>query len=139
MLFFVTCLVLRAQPQSPQKGVEGTWQGALGQGAVQLRLVLTISKSSDGAYKSVIDRVDQHATIPGDKTSWEGDKLRIEFLRVNGSFEGTLSQDGSEIKGTWTQGGAVQPLSFKRGDAGSASSGNQAPGSQPTPPRLTQA
>lgn len=61
LLFFVSCLVLQARAQSPEKSVEGSWQGALGEGAVRLRLVLTISKTSEGACRSVMDSVDERS------------------------------------------------------------------------------
>jgi murein DD-endopeptidase MepM/ murein hydrolase activator NlpD len=117
LLLFTSCLHCRAQaPANP----EGSWQGTLGAGAVKLRLVLTFTKSADGGYKAVMDSVDQGATIPGDKVTLAGDKLRVEFERVNGFYEGVINQDGSEIAGTWTQNSIPQPLTFKRAQPGSA-------------------
>ena len=94
--------------------------GNAGRGTVKLRLVLTLTKSADGSYKAVMDSVDQGATIPGDKVTLDGDKLRVEFERVNGFYEGVINQDGSEIAGTWTQNRIPQPLSFKRAQAAPA-------------------
>ena len=113
---YLPCLAQQAPANTP----EGSWQGTLGAGAVKLRLVLTLTKSADGGYKAVMDSVDQGATIPGDKVTLDGDKLRVEFERVNGFYEGVIAKDGKEIAGTWTQNNIAQPLSFKR-RAGSAS------------------
>ncbi len=117
LLLFSACLPCLAQASA---NPEGSWQGALGAGTVKLRLVLTFTKSAAGEYKGTMDSVDQGATIPADKITLNGDKLRVDFERVNGFYEGTFNKDGSEISGTWTQNSIPQPLVFKRSQAGSA-------------------
>jgi murein DD-endopeptidase len=99
---------------------EGSWKGTLGAGTVKLRLVLTISQPATGSYKAVLESLDQGATIPGDKVTLNGDKLRVDFARVNGFYEGVLNKEATEITGTWTQNGSVQPLAFKRAEAAPA-------------------
>jgi hypothetical protein len=100
--------------QTPAPGLEGLWQGALGSGANQLRLLLRITKSADGTFSAKLDSLDQGSTIPVDKVSVTGDDVRLELPLVGGVFQGTLNKDRSELKGTWTQGGPAQPLSFTR-------------------------
>src|SRR5205807_6864128 len=63
----------------------------------------------------------RHTRLQGD---WSSDvcssDLRVDFSRVNGFYEGTLSKEANELSGTWTQNNTAQPLSFKRTETGSA-------------------
>jgi murein DD-endopeptidase MepM/ murein hydrolase activator NlpD len=131
LLLLAACLPCLAQ--APANTPEGSWQGTLGAGAVKLRVVLTLTKSAAGDYKGILDSVDQGATIPADKVSLNGDKLRVDFARVNGFYEGVIHQDGSEISGTWTQNSISQPLAFKRAQAGSAAKEEAKPTSAEKP------
>jgi hypothetical protein len=130
LLLLSVCLPCLAQaPNSP----EGSWQGTLGAGTVKLRLVLTLTKSAAGEYKGIMDSVDQGATIPADKVTLNGDKLRADFERVNGFYQGVFNKEWSEITGTWTQNGIAQPLSFKRAEAGTAAKEDTKPASAEKP------
>jgi len=111
----LVCFCAPAMSQGLPADLTGSWHGALGAGAAQLRLVLTFTRSSDGQYTAILESVDQGATIPTDKVTVSGDKVRVDVGRVNGFYEGTLNKDSSEITGSWTQNGLSQPLSFKRG------------------------
>jgi len=110
-------LVLTCAAQTQPAGPEGSWQGTLGAGSVKLRVVLTLTQTAPGEFKGVLDSLDQGATIPADKVTLTGDKLRVDFARVNGFYEGVVGKDGAEITGTWTQNNTAQPLSFKRAEA----------------------
>src|SRR5690242_1834123 len=114
MFLLLLSACLTALSQTPTATLEGSWQGTLGG---QLRLVLTFTKSGSGEYKGILDSLDQGATIPADKVTLNGEKLHVDFERVNGFYEGTINQDGSEIAGTWTQNNVKQPLAFKRSQA----------------------
>jgi murein DD-endopeptidase len=99
---------------SPAPGLEGLWQGALGSGASQLRLLLRITKAADGTLDAKLDSLDQGSTIPVDKVVLKGDAVRLELPAIKGVFQGKLNNDRSQLSGTWTQGGPAQPLSFTR-------------------------
>jgi hypothetical protein len=113
LVFAFICAGHRSAGQTPP-GLDGLWQGALGSGANQLRLLLRITKSPDGTFSAKLDSLDQGSTIPVDKVTLTGDAVRLDLPVVGGVFQGTLNKDRSELKGTWTQGGPAQPLSFKR-------------------------
>lgn len=91
------------------------WQGALEVGSVKLRLVLKISKAPDGTRSATMDSVDQGAmNLPVDSITIEDKTMRFTMKSIGGSYEGALSEDGTEVAGTWTQSGQSLPLTFKR-------------------------
>jgi hypothetical protein len=107
-------LLLAAATAGAQPGkLEGTYQGTLDTGAVKLRLGLHVVRSSAGAYQSTLDSIDQSAMgIPVRQTTVTGNKLRLEMPNMAATYEGTLSEDGAQIAGIFTQGGPL-PLVFK--------------------------
>jgi len=123
--FFLCAFPMRlfAQAASSAKSLDGKWEGALGSDRTQLHIVITISKTSAGEYAGSLNSVDQGATLPLNNITLEGDTVRFELKALGGVYQGTLSQDGAEITGTWTQTAAPnpQPLSFTR-QAGSLAS-----------------
>jgi uncharacterized damage-inducible protein DinB len=99
----------------PGEGLEGVWSGALNAGGTNLRLVLKVSKASDGTLTAKLDSPDQGATdLPVDSVTLQNTSLRFEMKQIGGLYEGTMNQDGSEIVGQWQQGGLSLPLTFKR-------------------------
>jgi hypothetical protein len=101
---------------SPQatSGVEGNWQGALEVSAFKLRLVLKISKTPEGKLTATVDSLDQGAKdLAVDTIIFQDGTLKFEMKALSASYVGTLSKDGTELIGQFTQGG-VLPLDFKR-------------------------
>ncbi len=97
--------------------IAGDWQGTLSANGAELRLVLHITKSDNGALKATLDSVDQNANgIPVSSISLKDSKLSLSVDAVHGSYEGKVAADGNTISGTWSQG---QPLAldFKRATA----------------------
>jgi hypothetical protein len=120
--------------QEAPKGVEGTWEGALGAGSPrQLRLVLTITKSSDGSFSGVLDSVDQGATLPLNTVTLGGSQVRFEINSIGGVYEGKLSDDQTKLTGQWTQTAAPapQPLAFTRATPEAATKVAPAPKRKP--------
>ena len=137
--FLLTALVIlifpnaraMAQETNAAAGLEGTWEGVLGG---RLQLVVTIHKTSNGDLAGLMDSTDQHATLPIEKASQDGSQVRFEVSRVGGVYQGTMTADGSEISGSWTQTGVPeQPLSFKRTAAAKASPESETKTSEHTP------
>lgn len=101
-----------------QSGMAGTWKGALGAGANQLHIVLTITRLGSGEYSGQLNSVDQGAVLPMQAITLKASAVRFEVKPVGGVYEGTVSADGTQITGTWTQTGVPpQPLSFARVEA----------------------
>ena len=119
-------LAIQTFAQTPTKSLEGLWEGTLDVGGQPLRLALTISKNADGTYSGSANSIDQGTVLPMDVITVNGDSVRIEFKSVGAVFDGKFNGDGSELAGQLSQGGAVLPLTFKRGQAA-------APAASPSP------
>ncbi len=107
-----------AKPKADVKSVEGTWQGSLKAGAVELRLAFKITKKKDGSLTATMDSIDQGAKdIPVDVVTWKEPDLRMD-LKVPGNpvFEGKANKDLAQIEGKWKQSGQTFPLTIKRGE-----------------------
>jgi hypothetical protein len=102
-------------PNSPlPKEFEGAWEGTITSGGGKARLVLTLSRGSDGKASGVLISVDQGNTqIPVTTVTIHGKELRLEVRAISGTFAGTLGNDGA-ITGTWTEGTASLPLTLQR-------------------------
>jgi murein DD-endopeptidase len=115
------------QAAKADSDLAGTWKGELGADAAKLHIILTITKSADGAFLGQLNSVDQGAVIPMGNITLKGDAVRFEVKDVGGVYEGTLNAARTEFSGTWTQGGAPgQPLTFTRSMEDSAAKDNAA-------------
>jgi len=114
--------VLRSAPKDPDSPVVGTWEGTLDAGPQgHLRVVVHISQAADGSLSATLDSPDQGATgIPVSKITFKEPDLSFESSVINGSYQGTMNKERSEITGTWSQGGASLPLTYKRAQAPAA-------------------
>jgi fermentation-respiration switch protein FrsA (DUF1100 family) len=94
--------------------IAGDWQGTLSAGGTELRLVLHITKSSDGSLKATLDSIDQPGAngIPVNSITLKDSKLDLDVAAVHGTYEGKVAADAKTITGTWSQGAAL-PLEFK--------------------------
>lgn len=108
-----------AVPQAAEPGIIGNWQGTVNLGgvnSVSLRIGLHITKSDAGEYAATLDSIDQGASgIPVRQTTLVGNLVHLDLPNLRATYEGTVSADGNEISGTFTQGAAL-PLTFKRVD-----------------------
>jgi len=116
MLLFLLGLSCQVFSQTPVKGFEGSWQGALEAGGQKLRLVVTVTKSDAGTYAGKLDSLDQGATIPIDTITVNGDAVRLEINSPAVVFEGALNKERTELTGTFTQGDQRLPLTLKRSE-----------------------
>ena len=101
-------------PPPAAQGIEGNWQGALDVGSIKLRLVLKVARTPDGTLKATMDSLDQSANdLVVDSIIFADGTLKFEMKRLQASYAGTLSKDGTQLTGQFTQNG-VLPLDFKR-------------------------
>ncbi len=99
------------------ENIVGDWQGTLKAGPAELRLVLHVSKNSDGGLKATLDSIDQNANgIPVTSISLKDSRLNFSVDAVHGSYEGKFNAGGTAIEGSWSQGQSL-PLVFRRTSA----------------------
>src|SRR5580658_4250289 len=100
--------------------ITGEWQGIV----AGLHLIVKIEQAPDGTFTGTLTSVDQgNATVPIDAVSFApGAGLRLELTSIGAVYEGKLSGDGSELAGTWQQGGNSISLSLRRPGAAVAKS-----------------
>jgi uncharacterized protein len=111
-----------AQSKTTEKDVVGDWKGVLSADGAQLHLVLHVRKAQEDQLAATLDSVDQGAfAIPVNVISVKDGTLSMAVAAVQGTYEGTINKDATEIKGTWTQ---LRPLDLtwvrvtKKEDAG---------------------
>jgi len=93
--------------------LEGTWRGVLGDTAGELHLVLTMTNTPDGrAIATVVNEDEGGVRLPV-VVSRQGRAVTIASHVVESSFTGELNARG-EIVGTFHQGAAEIPLTFRR-------------------------
>ena len=103
--------------EATAQDLAGIWQGALHieQPSRDLRTELRITKNADGSYKLVMYSIDQGGQpAPASKTAFENGTLSVAIDRINGKYEGKMSDDGKTITGTWTQGPSPLALNLTR-------------------------
>jgi uncharacterized protein len=100
----------------PGKELAGHWLGAMKVSAVmELRLALDIRNSAAGKLEGAMTSLDQgNALVPITALTETAGTVHLETKSIGGMFDGKLSDDGSELAGTWQQGGQKMPLVFKR-------------------------
>lgn len=113
-----------AWSQEPSSGLAGDWEGTLDAGTAKLRLALHITRGADGLHLGNMVSLDQgNSQIPITRAAVDGRSVTLEFAAVNGTFQGELNADASQLAGTWSQ-GMPMALTFTR----------KAPGAAPAPP-----
>jgi pimeloyl-ACP methyl ester carboxylesterase len=101
----------------PNEDIEGIWQGTLKFSGIELRIIFTISRSSDDTLTATYDVPEQDAIdVPVDRMTFDNKNrdVRMEIIPIQGVFEGRLSEDGQKIDGNWIQSGMTLPLVLER-------------------------
>ena len=89
--------------------------GPLEVSGVRLRLLLKVTRGTDGALAAKMDSLDQGAMdLAVDEIQFDGRALAFTMKAINGSYSGTLDAEGRRISGTWRQGGGELPLELQR-------------------------
>jgi len=98
-----------AMAQSP---VDGIWLGTLDAGT-SLRIQLHV-KSDGGKLSCSVDSLDQGAMgLACENALLDGHRFSFSVPVVKGNWAGTLSENGNNLDGTWTQGRGLS-LNFTR-------------------------
>jgi pimeloyl-ACP methyl ester carboxylesterase len=111
---FNTGEVALAPTEHPAGTVKTSYEGMLEVGAQKLRLVLNTFKEPGGKLTASFDSPDQGAMgLAVDGISVKDGVLHFEMKQIGATYDGQLSQDGSEINGKFKQ-GAAMPLILKK-------------------------
>jgi hypothetical protein len=95
--------------------VVGTWDGILAGEGFELRVVFHIMRDDDGTLSATLDSPDQGAAgVPADDVTFEDGRLRLSIDAILGDYDGTLSDEGDTLEGTWSQAGQSLPLDLTR-------------------------
>ncbi len=101
-------------PAEKPSRVDGIWLGALQAGGAKLRVQIVVKSERGGKESCSLDSLDQGAMeLPCENVQFAGDRFSFEVPTVHGSWSGTLSGNGNELEGVWSQGRAL-PLRFTR-------------------------
>jgi hypothetical protein len=104
-----------ATPAAATPQIAGDWHGTLSAGGAELRVVFHFTAGSNGAVTGTLDSVDQGSNgIPINSGTLKGSQLKLAVDAVKGTYEGTLNSEGTQIKGTWSQGMPLE-LTLERG------------------------
>ena len=96
------------------KALEGNWNGSLAARMGAMRLVLSIANDEDGATARVVNLDQGSLEIPASTITMSGSTVTLEFASIGASYAGTLSPNGSELAGTFSEARGSVPLTFSR-------------------------
>jgi hypothetical protein len=124
LAMLLACVVVDAQ-NAP--ALAGRWEGTLiprvqsGSRDLSARAdrprlptVVIITTGSDGTHSGTWASTSQNGITDISKITIDGDTVRIDVSNWRGSWEGTLSSDGSTLDGKWTQNGLISPFVLKK-------------------------
>ncbi len=95
--------------------VDGIWLGTIEAGGAKLRAQVQVKSDRAGKEYCSFDSLDQGVTgLPCDKVNFEANRFSFEVPAVHGHWAGTLSENGNELTGLWSQGGNNLPLRLTR-------------------------
>jgi len=104
----------RFDPAEKPSRVDGIWLGTLEAGGSKLRIQIQVKSDRAGKEYCSMDSVDQGAMgIPCDNVTFSGGRFSFDVPLAKGNWSGTLSENGNELNGTWTQGKGL-PLQLTR-------------------------
>ncbi|MBN1223503.1 MAG: hypothetical protein JXB23_09655 [Candidatus Aminicenantes bacterium] len=117
LLLLGTAVLMAGSAYGGEKRIEGIWEGNLEVQGTTLKIVVKISKETDGTLKATLDSPDQGAMdVPLDNVAFEDNTFHFELTAAQGTYEGKLDESGDVIEGEWSQGGTSLPLVLKRGE-----------------------
>jgi hypothetical protein len=87
----------------------GTWEGTIDAGQ-PLRLRIKINNKENEAEAVLVSLDQGGAEIPVTTIEQQNGSIKLVVKAVGGEYRGEISKDGTELDGTWTQGGNDLPL-----------------------------
>ena len=97
-------------------GVEGRWAGTIDVPGTKLEVEVDLEAAPPGWKGDITIPAQGARDLPLEAIAVEGAKASFRIAGVPGSptFEGTLSEDGEVLSGTFRQGGGAFPFTLSR-------------------------
>jgi hypothetical protein len=105
-----------------EQDIAGEWHGSIEvPNDAPLRLALHIAGDSSVGLKATVDSIDEGGMdLPIDSITAGDSTMKFEIKSIGGTYRGKMAAGGASITGSWSQDGAVWPLTWHRGaDPGS--------------------
>jgi hypothetical protein len=96
------------------KELEGTWRASLNANGIPIEVVLTLTNDADGSSRGRLVSVNEGGLVLPIAVAQKSTSVTLQSLAVPSSFSGELNRDATELAGTWTQGSAALPVTFRR-------------------------
>ena len=99
------------------KALEGAWSATLEgtyQNGIKRSVILVLSNQPDGSSTGTVFNPGDGLEVPIASIRQEESTITLDLRAVNGSYTGKVNTEGTEIVGTFIQGMAVLPLTFRR-------------------------
>ena len=113
----VSALLLLTASIAFAQSPAGLWLGTLEAGPTKLRLALHVEAAANGGFNAKVDSLDQGAMgIPVTSVKRNDRSLTFSLNGIKASYTAEIGSDGSQMTGTWEQGGVSMPLTLKRTD-----------------------
>ena len=99
------------------KELQGTWNGTLDANGMSMHFVLTMANQADGTATARVISLDEGELEVPLVVTQKGSSVVLRDDVIPSSFAGTLNADGTELAGTFKQGSAALPMTFRRAGA----------------------
>lgn len=101
-------------PKAERGDYSGTWAGALQiPGGGEVRMTFVLARGDDGGYTAVLDAPGQAENLALGPIEVNGREVTIDIVG-QASFTGTVSEDETQLEGTFSQGGEKLPMALTR-------------------------
>lgn len=98
-----------------EEQLPGLWQGELiDAGGTKLRLILKVAREKGILVARVYSPDQDNREYVAQTLRTTGRRVEFYLVYISAAYDGTMSDDGSEIRGNWTQNRIVAPLVFRR-------------------------
>jgi RNA polymerase sigma factor (sigma-70 family) len=96
--------------------LQGYWKGTIGDGPDALPVDLKIAGRSDGTFRAEFDSPMMGSNNQPLSVLYSRPTLKLLIATGAGMFRGEISDDQTEITGSWIQGGQAKSAVFKHAD-----------------------
>jgi len=103
-----------------RKELEGPWSATLESAydnGMPRKIILTLANQPDGTSTGTVFDPGDGLEVPITSITQKDSSVTLDLKAISGSYSGTVNADGTEMVGTFIQGTAVLPLTFRRSPA----------------------